>query len=135
MMRSIRFRAWDKENKIMYSVDEIRLNNSDGNAHIFIKGRGWLSAGKGILMQFTDLLDKNGKEIWEGDIVTYIIYEDKEDNPNFQPYQFKGVVKFEDGEFHPRPYRYECEDYWYSFEVKDFEVIGNIYSNPELLKG
>ena len=59
---------------------------------------------KGILMQFTGLLDKNGKEIYEGDITNV------------------GIVEWDHGQFTERLYAPD-----------DIEVIGNIYSNPELL--
>ena len=45
------------------------------------------------------------------------------------------VVKFVNGRFTPIPTRRNCEDYWYSYAEDDFEVIGNIHDNPELLKG
>lgn len=72
-------------------------------------------------MQFTGLLDKNGKEIWEGDVLS-----DGES---------RMAVKFENGAFIFDDDMYEDRNgdnvaSWNSH----FEVIGNIYSNPELIK-
>lgn len=85
-----------------------------------------------VIQQFTGLLDKNDKEIYEGDIVTYEAGEPNRNDGSF--YKGKSVVKFENGAFWPRPIKEECEDSWYDYELKDLEVIGNIFENPELLK-
>lgn len=85
-----------------------------------------------IYQQFTGLFDKNNKEIYEGDIVTYQAGEPNKNDGSF--YRGKSVVEFENGAFWPRPIKEECEDSWYDYELKDLEVIGNIFENPELLK-
>ena len=80
--------------------------------------------------QYTGLTDKNGTRIFEGDIVRYENYEPFYD----RSYLTKDKVVFADGEFTPIPKQYNCEDDYYSYEFRNFEVIGNIYDNPELLK-
>ena len=68
------------------------------------------------MMQFTGLLDKNGKEIYEGDILKY-----------------RGKLSFNDPPF---VVEWQNDDArWTEFyPSNNFEVIGNIYENPELLK-
>lgn len=80
------------------------------------------------LGQFTGLTDKNGKKIFEGDVVLYPW------NDQDKPERF--TIKFKDGQFVASPVK-ETEDYW-DFMVgsysKEMEVIGNIHDNPELLE-
>lgn len=80
------------------------------------------------LMQSTGLFDKNGKEIYEDDIVRitltdgfrYVVGED-------------GAVKYKLGAFYILN---GLDEYLISdFYIDDIEVVGNIYENPELLKG
>jgi len=68
------------------------------------------------LMQFTGLKDKNGKEIYEGDIVS--------------AFGRTSAVKFHDGYFDCGIDYIESQ----SLNVDSYEIIGNIYENPELLK-
>ena len=77
--------------------------------------------------QFTGLLDKNGKEIYEGDLFRIIDPEDKS----------TCEIVFKDGAFRKKYWQWE-DGLQYpiidKFDLENFEVIGNIYENPELLK-
>ena len=116
-MREIKFRAWNKEKKFMHipNIDTfISLSGSQvQSANCSINNRKDI-----ILMQFTGLKDKNGKEIYEGDIV--------------QDEDLLCKVEFRNGCFVPIDYKTNrCFDDW---DDCDFEIIGNIYENPELLE-
>jgi uncharacterized phage protein (TIGR01671 family) len=84
-----------------------------------------------ILMQFTGIIDKNGREIYEGDIVRWDHGADEQD---------RGVdaVEFLAGAFClTEPGRYRLDAFCHNFSnqlSKDLEVIGNLYENPGLLK-
>ena len=61
-MREIKFRAWDETEKYMYNWENL-INQNLKNIFTITEQCGY------VLMQYTGLLDKNGKEIYEGDIV------------------------------------------------------------------
>lgn len=121
-MRTIKFRAWDPERKVI--LPSVGFTDNDC-------GRTWkrerymiddgsnAQSRQWIPMQFTGLLDKNGKEIYESDIV--------EDRLS--------------GEIHEVVFEKLC---WrmgsggellgnYAAPEEDLKVLGNIYENPELL--
>lgn len=117
-MREIKFRAWDKD-----------LNKMDYKIEICIAGKAYLNSYLNSidnLMQYTGLKDKNGKEIYEGDIV-----EGKP--PEFVNY-VKGEVKYGGLAF-----SFVGENLFYTVtnqsvkQLNEIEIIGNIYQNPELL--
>ena len=121
MTREIKFRAWDKETKSMIKeVWEIGLKSNYNQSWLIGDDK---RTDNFELMQYTGLKDKNGKEIYEGDIVK------SRDNHLF-------IINYEYGSFGAGWIKDDLV--WYSsatksFDKKIFEVIGNIYENSELL--
>ena len=128
--RLFKFRAWVKEQNRMIKVFGF-------NEHLVFE-QTWDSPSikENIfeiedchIMQFTGLIDKNGTEIYEGDIVS-IEYG-------------KGIVEYSekqamfiinwigDNEAYNESLAYNPRNYIYGKTRKDIEVIGNIYENPE----
>lgn len=109
-MREIKFRAWNEKAGDWYSSS-------------IIKEFGLRFKDKYLLQQFTGLLDKNGTEIYEGDIVNV------KDNKNYQGVE----VAYGDLGFQLNTKNGFCTDFD-ADEWEHFEIIGNIYESPELLK-
>ncbi len=123
----IKFRAWIKKEKEMHEVcDLYKQNNNEYGISVENSGDNYYAEDI-ILMQYTGLEDKNGKEIYEGDIVKYegenwdVAYCNSYSCGRYE------LDKYEEGR--GGTLTTDCEN-WFKTEV-----IGNIYGNPELLKG
>ena|ERR1043166_2691324 len=114
MTRAIKFRVWDAVHEHWIEGLTYTLHTS-GNLINIPDGM--------ILMQFTGLLDKNGVEIYEGDIV-------RGNNPWENEGDALQVVRYQDGTWN---YSYALYEYAEHPE-RDWEVIGNIYEHPELVR-
>ena len=101
--------------------------------------RNYVNVNPDTVGQYTGVTDKNGERIFEGDIVKYKEACKFGDNDEMEEaeeqYLCTNIVEFKNGRFFPLPQRCDCEDYFFSYGSYDFEVIGNIYDNPELLGG
>ena len=112
-----KFRAWDKETKSMNGMAEIYRNrNQEIELHPRDKNI--------ILMQSTGLKDKNGKEIFEGDIVK--MAKDFYSEPTYYE-----VVRHRGGAYRLESKQHGCE-LW--LRHTDCEVVGNVYENREFLE-
>lgn len=99
-MREIKFRAWNKKENRMFKVGQIEFDYLEQGRYEDIE-----------FMQYTGLKDKNGKEIYEGDIV------------NQEGLDTNSVVEYRGAQF----------TYGERLAFPNVIVVGNIYENPELL--
>lgn len=131
-----RYRAWNKATKEMYEVDDI-VSIDFGKSEIsvktlFFERTNYYNFNDIVLMQSTGLTDKNGEEIFEGDVVT-----DGYTTGDIKNHPTLGFYMVDDN----------GTERWFSdaATIEDFEeyvetahriieVLGNIYTNPELLE-
>jgi uncharacterized phage protein (TIGR01671 family) len=121
-MREIKFRAWDTEDKKFENYFQMNNLGILATFDPMIAEWGRVKDGRYILMQYTGLKDKNGKEIYEGDVVRDC---DTSDCVFEVKWHDKAVGYYMPDEFD--------EEYAYPMSQVKLEVIGNIYENPDLL--
>lgn len=132
-MRKIKFRAWNKKKKSMHIVVTLELYFEDEQTfYVSTASQEDIFPEDIELMQYIGLKDKNGKEIFEGDLLKPVkgyddIYEVRELHTGFGWFEiydghFKKWVIMEDQKHAPL------------YVGTNYIVIGNIHENPELLK-
>ncbi len=135
MSREIKFRAWDEDCEVMYYSDKEYEECNDGCSFGFHEGRvvAWLREtesqtldepaydyGKPVdVEQYTGLKDKNGVEIWEGDLIKTV------DETLKVAWHFNRWV-MKDAKGRIKEFRQIDQGF--------YKVIGNIHQNPELLE-
>lgn len=128
-----RYRAWDKIHKTMYEVDDI-MSIDFGKSEIsvktlFFERTNCYNFNDIVLMQSTGLTDKNGKEIFEGDILSI---ETDEENVKLEvSWDSKhALFVFESKKYNAKDALGELfEDNPYPFKI-----IGNVWEDPELVE-
>lgn len=121
-MREIKFRVWDKKREefiYKFSVTEFVSYDPDLN-EIFEKNDF-------VFQQYTGLKDKNGREIYEGDILLYELSYEESHGGELENELYE--VKFVDGLF-----VWSDQSFCGQADAKSFEVVGNVFENLELLK-
>jgi len=128
-----KFRAWDEEKKEMCDVVSIDFAPSSKTGKMSVRvfdGEGWHKPlYEFVLMQYTSLKDRNGRKIYEGDIIA--------DSPRFSNIPYHG--RYDSAEvvgmkeiLGSDDMGIDCIGYPLFWQRR--EVIGNIYETPELLK-
>lgn len=146
MNREIKFRAWDNLTETMVPWLSLKFDKDEHDDEICFYEQdsecSYVGGADYEIMQFTGLHDKNGAEIYEGDLIRKK-FKDREIGEFYAvgqvvfgkwfagftvPYQYNGYNKLE---------RLSCEmdkDGWIVAN-RDMEVIGNIHEHPHLLEG
>lgn len=138
MKREIKFRAWNKKDKVMVDVAAINFGPSGLWSLIEDADDAELQLADSYeLMQYTGLHDKNGRSIYEGDILRVTTGEDGESyvaivkwfgDEDYPAFDLEGI---------PAAWNYDANALATIFQegVETCEVIGNIFEDKQLLEG
>ncbi len=143
MQDRFKFRAWHKKRKKMYEVLHFHTATWDnGGEWVTVKGFNIITQQDihiqiepkdSFIMQCTGLKDKNGREIYDGDILKFKLLEDFAAFGTNEKYvEIIAPVIYEYGGFFIE--QSENSIFLGQLPMSEIEVVGNIYENPELLK-
>ncbi|MGF2160980.1 YopX family protein [Enterococcus avium] len=125
-----KFRAWDEDSKVMRSWKDLILEKDGGDDFWLIgyKENACITSfdHDQILMQSTGLKDKNGVEIFEGDLVEH------DDNLNGDWETFEACEVVYDKDYAQFCFKWDAGNFLTDY--RNLNVIGNIYENSELLE-
>jgi hypothetical protein len=132
-MREIKFRAWDRERNEFLSGGEVFIAIQPGRRpqkniiYLDIIKDPDMYKHRFVLQQYICLHDRNGKEVYEGDIVS--VWRDGSNRIFAVKWRDTGVPMYI---LYPQPLN---ENFWHCRTDMEmaWEVIGNIYENPKLL--
>ena len=136
----MKYRIWDKKEKMYVQDYDDFFVNPDGEIYIVDLYEGinrFCKPDRYVIEQYTGLKDKNGKEIYKGDIVYFSVFD-----YNGLDTQYLGIVKFANGKWeiwnNEKDEYYDCDGafdlYWVKEQDDELEIIGNIHENAELLE-
>lgn len=128
-MREIKFRAKAKHNNQWFesmTIAKGTIKRKKDDLFMEIGDDKWIGIISETLAQFTGVIDVNGKEIFEGDILEVLSIEASEEEI------LKKLEVYFDIELCSFQFRQDWEPFNSQFR-NDFKIIGNIYDNPELL--
>lgn len=148
-MREIKFRIWDNEEKTM--IENKDIYSLDFRKDIYFSSvmiDGIITEDDYKLMQYTGLKDKNGKEVYGGDILSYkhIVYTDcsKTEIEKIEDEAFIEIINYAPIASVVKPYSENVKCFGYDstnnqcliidLTSNEVEVKGNIYENLELVK-
>lgn len=122
----LRYRAWLKEDKEMIEVEEMNFYN--GELDFIGDGITWMCKSNDcVLMQSTGLRDKNGKEIFEGDVLKVTNLSSWLEVVSFNEDKAMFVSKETKRKVEETPL-YDL----FNTDILEVEIIGNIHTNPKL---
>ena len=140
-MREIKFRAWTgivMEHRVVAGqLGSFYVEGLDPKDSACMSPFNTIYGPQTPIMQFTGLLDKNGKEIYEGDILSFAVFD-----YNGNDTQYKGCIVFAEAGWQlwksPQSEFYGADGAfqlgWVHPQDEEIEVIGNIHEHPEHLK-
>lgn len=129
-MREIKFRAYDKKSQKMYQITDINFSDYVANGVCF---GDWKEFSINNLLQYTGLLDKNGTEIYEGEIIkdssNRLMTVEWDRRVGASRFIFRVINTIG----HIKVGRFINTHEWIMPDDNDIEVIGNIYEHNHLI--